>query len=231
MKIIIPNHFVLSLLVIFVASVMSACQASSNTNTQTQNLRITATRTSTRPPSPSPTPSSTSTAKKPPMIPHLGDNLSAFEKAYGKYTDEYVHAYMWIKKPKDPYFEIIADRPHGNIYEITQHYYVLENPPNQGNVSLQIAQKACEQYKPTDSKLLRKITKPTVLGGAPGIQYIYMSRSLASKLDSDDFINYQLNDQNKFDSVQPGTYTLFYLGSNATGYEQCFLQAGINWPF
>ena len=161
-----------------------------------------------------------------PQLPILGDNLAAFEQAYGKPSDTLGYSYMWITSPNDPYLEMSTDQPNGNAYEITQHYYLLKNPIGQGNVSLGVAQAACEKYKPKDSQLISKTihTQRDQGGLAPGIQYIYRSTTLIDKLSPGYFV------ADDGSQVAPGTYTLFYLGTDATGYEQCFLQAGVNWP-
>ena len=213
------------LLMVLLLCGLFAWLAGYNTNTAASTTVPTTTQTSLPSPTPThtipPTPTPSPTPTPIPIALHLGDNLARFEQAYGKHNDSYDDAYAWIKKPKDPYFEINTDTPGGNTYEITQHYYVLSNPLGQGDVSLSVAQADCEKYKPTDSKL---VSKQINQGGAPGIQYIYTSESLTNQLKPDDFTD----DNNK--PVPAGTYTLFYLGTPSTGYEQCFLQAGVRWP-
>jgi hypothetical protein len=172
------NSLPLMLFLLLVGTIFSSCN-DQNPPPMTKSINL-KTHIAT------PTPTLTSIPHSHLPAAHLGDSLAVFEHVYGKHNDSFVDSYMWVKKQNDPYFEISTDSPTRNAYEITQHYYVLGTPLGQGDVPLNVAQAACEKYKPQDSKLI-SIKKQGV--GAPGIQYIYMSKTLASSLNPDDFKN------------------------------------------
>lgn len=169
---------------------------------------------------------------------YLGNNVSVFKQAFGNPSNIWKDHYTWDHRDgswlavstdgKDSSFH------HGNdgVYDISQNF----NPPmatkEEHNVSLSVAKSVCEKFKPTDSQLLRTETHEPE-GGAPGIQYIYKSKSLSRQIDPMWFYANALDESNvppQNTPVEPGTYTLFYEGSNAGGYDVCFLTTGINWP-
>jgi hypothetical protein len=89
-------------------------------------------------------------------------------------------------------------------------------------------------FMPPDSVLVSvKKNKPDP-DLTDGIQYVYKSAWLARQLDAsffyiDEGAGTMLNVRNN--PVDPGTYTLFYTGTEQTGFEMCYLTTGINWPY
>lgn len=156
---------------------------------------------------------------------------------YGKPSDSFPN-YIW-NGPDDHWFALSIDAKdstfhHGNddTFEIDYYFHSPSDLSGKHNVSLQVAKSACEPFKPTDSQLLRtEITAPK--DRDQGIQYIYKSKILARELDSMWFYadaDGEANVPAKNTLVDPGIFTVFYLGSNSTGYEFCTLIAGITWP-
>lgn len=116
------------------------------------------------------------------------------------------------------------------------YFYPAEDVANSQNytVPLAVVRAACDGFKPPDSVLLSVKTNKPDPDLAPGIQYVYKSAWLSRQLDAywfyfDEGIGTMAAKRNT--PVDPGIYTLFYLGTAQTGYEMCFLTTGINWPF
>ncbi|MBO0784140.1 MAG: hypothetical protein J2P37_35485, partial [Ktedonobacteraceae bacterium] len=116
----------------------------------------------------------------------------------------------------------------------TYRFTLSSEAPGSHNVPLSQAKKVCEGFRPLDSQLVRTKRQPRTAGLPDGIQYIYVSKVFAQVVNDDnefrDTETTETGPDGALPTTAPGTFTLFYLGNDSTGYGLCFLTVGINWP-
>src|SRR5579884_1881133 len=166
---------------------------------------------------------------------YLGSNVSAFQALFGSQGDTKIKgAIIWTLSQKE-WFSLTFDSSNNHVYDLDYYFYPASQTDNhqQDNVSFEVARNICSRFIPPDSKLISTNANKPDPSLADGLQYIYKSKWLSQQLDASLFyfdegagtMNNKLNTP-----VDPGTFTLFYIGNEQMGYEMCFLTTGINWP-
>jgi hypothetical protein len=224
------GRFKIIILAILLGTLLVACGTSLDTsdNAQTTALPVSS---AVLTPTPAKVPLPTS---NPAIHVYLGSSIDEFKQAYGSSSSSSGIHYSW-KGQNEAWLSVTIDdyEENGPAYDVTQYFNAPFDTSGKHNVSLDIAKSACEKFKPSDSQLLRtEINTPQ--DRASGIQYIYKSQALANQLDPMWFYADADGEPNvpvRNTRVDPGIYTLFYIGDTTKGYEQCFLTTGINWPF
>lgn len=167
---------------------------------------------------------------------YLGSDVSAFKALYGSHSDSNLKGSLIWQLTSTQWFDITFDTTNNHIYDLSHYFYPATQAANhqQDNVSFAVARNTCSRFMPPDSVLISvKKDKPDP-DLTNGIQYIYKSDWLAHQLNASLFYideggGTMLNLRNN--PVDLGTYTLFYIGTEQTGFEMCYLTTGINWPY
>lgn len=215
--------------------IMSACDTASSQVTLPSPTNTHAPITTQIPKKqPSPTTIVTPTAKA--IAVYIGSNASAFQALYGPNGDTSLKGSINWTLSETEWFSITFDTSSHHVYDLDHHFYPANQLDNhqQDNVSFAVAQKTCSRFMPPDSTLIsvNKVKPDPDL--TDGVQYVYKSQWLANQLDASWFYFDEgtgtMSDKRNT-PVDPGTYTLFAVGNNQSGYEMCFLTTGVNWPY
>lgn len=167
---------------------------------------------------------------------YLGSDVSAFQALYGPRGDSSLKGSIIWTLSKTQWFDINFDPAQQHVYDLSHYFYPASQLDNhqQDNVSFEVAHQTCSRFMPPDSvQVSINKTKPDP-GLADGVQYIFKSKWLANQLDASWFYFNEGTGtmSDKYNTpVDSGTYTVFYIGGEQSGYEMCFLTAGINWPY
>jgi len=225
---------------ILMCLLVSACDALPSTPSSGSSPTSTVTLTPSIPvnnhPKSTPTTSSNRTPYNNQVKAYLGSDASAFRALYGSHGDTTLKGTIIWTLSQTEWFTLTFDTINNHVYDLDHYFYPSSPAANhqQDDVSFDVARKTCSHFIPPDSVLISvKNSKPDP-ALTDGIQYVYKSAWLAHQLDAlwfyfDEGTGSMLVQRNT--PVDPGIYTLFYIGTEETGYEMCFLTTGVNWPY
>lgn len=226
---------------IFMYLLVSACDALPSSDSSPNSIVAATQNTPVHQTSPTPKnysvhPTPTTTSNMGHVRAYLGSDISAFRTLYGQNGDTSLKGTIIWTLSHTEWFTLTFDTSNNHVYDLDHYFYPATQPDNhqQNNVSFDVARNTCIRFMPPDSKLISTNNNKPDPSLTDGIQYIYKSAWLARRLDASWFyfdegagtMNSKLNTP-----VDPGIFTLFYIGNEQTGYEMCFLTTGINWPF